>query len=310
MHTMWTALKVPQTKHDSSFFFVNSNGQEDIDCSLPPQDIHFTSIKAGLVDSRKRSREASSVDFIQFSSAAAPMNPPPPKPPQAIELLQNHNRKMPCVTPSGLRLSHELSQDHQEQLLSTFSGEYKRQKNDLDMFLQTQSEELRCKLASYRERQYVELLYAAEELVRQRVREKEAELEKATRRHDDLKARAAQLTEEARTWQLRAATREAEVSSLQSHIQKVVASQRTAAKQSMIGGDGEEAEDAESVFVDPERVEMTGPSCRICRRRPATVMAFPCRHLVLCKGCDGGGGVRACPICLAVKSSGVEVLFS
>ncbi|KAJ0236805.1 SBP protein [Hirschfeldia incana] len=243
------------------------------------------------------------------------MNPPP----QAIdlnELLQNHNQLKSTVAPTGLRLSHEHSQN-QEQLLSTFSmlsgdlsGEYIRQRYELDMFLQTQSEELWRNLASNRERQHVELLYAAEELVRRRVREKETELEKATRRHAELKARAAQLAEEARTWQLRAATREAEVSSLQNRIQKVIASQRTAANQSTIGGDGEEAEDAESVFVDPERVEMTGPSCRICRRKPATAMALPCRHLVLCKGCDGGGDVRDCPICLAVKSSGVEVLFS
>ncbi|KAG2238957.1 hypothetical protein Bca52824_089817 [Brassica carinata] len=105
----------------------------------------------------------------------------------------------------------------------------------------------------------------------------------------------------------RTLTREAEVSSLQARIQKVIASQCTAANQSTIGGDGE---DAESVFVDPERIESIGTSCRICRRKQAVVMAFPCRHLVLCKGCDGGGAVRACPICLAVKSSGVEVLFS
>lgn len=139
------------------------------------------------------------------------------------------------------------------------------------------------------------------------MREKEAELEKATRRHSELEARAAQLAEEARTWQLRAATREAEVSSLQAHIQKVMASQATAEKQSTIGG---ETEDAESVFVDPERIELIGPFCSICRRNSATVMAFPCRHLVLCKGCNGGGAVRVCPICLAVKTSGVEVLFS
>ncbi|KAJ4912528.1 SBP (S-ribonuclease binding protein) family protein [Raphanus sativus] len=294
-----------QTQHASSYFF--SNGQEDNNCSsLQPQ----------------QPKEVSSVDFIQFSSpAAAPMNPPPPKPPQAIdlsELLQNHNPLKSNVVPSttGFRSSHDHRSHNQEQLLSTFSmlsgdlaGEYKRQRYELDMFLQTQSEELQRNLASNRERQYVELLYAAEELARRRVREKEAELEKATRRHAELKARAAQLAEGARTWQLRAATREAEVSSLQAHIQKVLASQPTAAKQSMIGGDGEEAEDAESVFVDPERVGMNGPSCRICWRKPATVMALPCRHLVLCKGCDGGGAVRVCPICFAVKSSGVEVLF-
>ncbi|KAL0727646.1 hypothetical protein Bca4012_023739 [Brassica carinata] len=267
-----------------------------IDCSLQPQ----------------QPREVSSVDFIQFSSAAAaPMNPPPPRAIALTELLKNHNRKMTNVVPStGLLRSSQDHSQNQEQLLSTFSilpGEFKRQRNYLDMFLQTQREELRRKLASNRQRQYVELLYAAEELVRRRVREKEAELEKSTRRHAELEARASHLAEEARTWQLRAATREAEVSTLQAHIQKAIASRRAAANQSTIGGDGD---DAESVFVDPERIESIGPSCRICRRKPAVVMALPCRHLVLCKVCDGGGAVRACSICLADKSTGVEVLFS
>lgn len=175
-----------------------------------------------------------------------------------------------------------------------------------------QGEELRRTLAENREKRYVELFCATEELIRRRMREKEAELEKATRRHAELEARAAQLAEEARTWQLRAATRGAEVSSLQAHLQQAITSRATAAKQSTIGGDdgdAEDADDAESAYVDPERIEMIGPSCRICRRSYATVMALPCRHLVLCKECDGGA-VRACPICFAAKNSGVEVLFS
>ncbi|CAN7013377.1 hypothetical protein BRARA_C04565 [Brassica rapa] len=309
-----------RTHHPSRFLFVNNNGQEDNNCSLQPQDTHFTLIKAGVVDSRKRSRDVSSVGFIQFSSVAAQMNPPPPKPQQVIgmsELLQSHNWKTLNMVSTGLlRSSHEQSQNG-EQLLSSSSmlpgdlaGESKRQRDELDSFIQTQGEELQRKLALYGESRYVELLYAAEELAGRRVREKEAELEKATRRHAELEARAAQLTEEALTWQLRAATREAEVSSLHAHIQKVIASQATAEKQRTIGGETEEAEDAESVFVDPERIELIGPCCRICRRNSATVMALPCRHLVLCKGCDGGGDVRVCPICLAVKNFGVEVLFS
>lgn len=122
-----------RTQHASSYFF--SNGQEDNDCSsLQPQ----------------QPKEVSSVDFIQFSSpAAAPMNPPPPKPQQAIdlsELLQNHNRlKFNVVPTTCLRSSQDHRSHNQEQLLSTFSmlsgdlgGEYKRQIYELDMFLQTQ----------------------------------------------------------------------------------------------------------------------------------------------------------------------------
>lgn len=171
-----------------------------------------------------------------------------------------------------------------------------------------QGEELRRTLADNRARRYVELLCATEELVGRRMREKEAELEKATRLHAELEARAAQLEVEARTWQLRAATREAEVSS-HAHLQQAIANRATAAKQSTIGSGDGDAEDAESVYMDPQRIELIGPSCRICRRKSATVMALPCRHLILCEGCDGGA-VQACPICLAVKNSDVEVLFS
>ncbi|VYS63054.1 unnamed protein product [Arabidopsis thaliana] len=294
-----------QAQHPSRFFFNNSNGQEASDCSLQPQDTPFTNFTKAGVDSRKRSREV-------YSSAL--MNPPPPKPSQVIditELLQ----KTPNVVSTGLRLFHDQSQNQQQffsSLPGDVTGKIKRQRDELDRFIQTQGEELRLTLADNRERRYVELLCAAEEIVGRKLREKEAELEKATRRHAELEARVAHIVEEARNWQLRAATREAEVSSLHAHLQQAIANRLdTAAKQSTIGddgGDAEEAEDAESVYVDPERLELIGPSCRICRRKSATVMALPCQHLILCNGCDVGA-VRVCPICLAVKTSGVEVLF-
>ncbi|VVB12704.1 unnamed protein product [Arabis nemorensis] len=291
-----------QAQHPS-FFFLNSNGQETInDWSLQPQDTHFTFIKAEVVGSRKRSREVSSVDFIEFS--AAPMNPPPQKPPQVISTVVS---------------THEQSQNR-EKLLSTFymlpgdlAGEIKRQRDDLDRLLQTQGEELRRMLAGNRESRYVELLCATEDLVGRRMREKEAELEKAMRRHAELEARAAQLASEAQTWQVRATTLEAEVSSLQTHIHQAVTSRATLAKRHMIGcsninGNEDEAEDTESIYVDPKRIELIGPSCRICCRKSATVMALPCRHLVVCKGCNNT--MRVCPICLNEKNSSVEIFFS
>lgn len=139
------------------------------------------------------------------------------------------------------------------------------------------------------------------------MREKEAELEKATRRHAELEARAAQLAREAQTWQVRATNLEAEVSSLKTHIHQVISSRAMAAKHRMIGHE-EEAEDTESAYVDPKRIELIGPSCRICWRKLATVMVLPCRHLVVCKGCNNT--MRVCPICLNEKNSSVEIFFS
>jgi len=83
------------------------------------------------VDSRKRSREV-------YSSAL--MNPPPPKPSQVIditELLQ----KTPNVVSTGLRLFHDQSQNQQQffsSLPGDVTGKIKRQRDELDRFIQTQ----------------------------------------------------------------------------------------------------------------------------------------------------------------------------
>uniref|UniRef100_M4E861 RING-type domain-containing protein n=1 Tax=Brassica campestris TaxID=3711 RepID=M4E861_BRACM len=245
----------------------------------------------------------------------SPMNPPPSTPPQFIS-----RRQTPNVVPTGLRLSQGQSQNREQPSSSSSSfpminediaGEIKRQSDELDIFLQTQDEQLRRMLAENSERHYRELLKTTEESVRRRLREKEAEIEKATRRHAELEARAMQIETESRAWQARAASKEAEATTLQARLQQAVAhgGGDTVAEPNSGSVDGvDEAEDAESAYVDPDRLELTGPSCRICWRRSATVLALPCRHLILCKGCDGS--VRVCPLCLSSKNSSVEVFFS
>ncbi|KAG5383558.1 hypothetical protein IGI04_035028 [Brassica rapa subsp. trilocularis] len=303
--------------HPSTMFFLNRNGQEGTDFSPDLQKSQLPSITAGLtsnsksngVDKRKRAREDYSV--IDLETTAAPMNPPPCTPPQFIS-----RRQTPNVVSTGLRLSQGQSQSIEQRSSSSpmidgnFAGEINRQADELDRFLQTQGEQLRCMLADSSERHYRELLRTREESVRRRLGEKEAEMEKATRRHAELEARAAQIEKEARAWQVRAAAKEAEAMSLQARLQQVVAHGGgvTAAEPKLKSVDGEdEAGDAESVYIDPDRFELNGPSCRICRRRAATVLALPCRHLILCKGCDGS--VRVCPLCHSLKNSSVEVFF-
>ncbi|KAG2302146.1 hypothetical protein Bca52824_030797 [Brassica carinata] len=293
--------------HPSTMFFLNRNGQEANDLSPELQKSQFPpSIPAG-VDTRKRAREVSSV--IDLEITAAPMNPPPYTPPQFITSRQTTN-----VVSTGLRLSQGHSQSLEQRSSSSpvidgnFAGETNRQADELDRFLQTQGKQLRCMLAEASERHYRELLRTTEESVRRRLRGKEAEIEKSTRRHAELQARAAQMEKEARAWQVRAAAKEAEAMSLQTRLQQAVAHGGgvTAAAEPRSRG-VDEAGDAESAYVDPDRFEMIGPSCRICRRRSATVLALPCRHLILCKECDGS--VRICPVCLSSKNSSVEVFF-
>ncbi|XP_009101452.2 BOI-related E3 ubiquitin-protein ligase 1 isoform X1 [Brassica rapa] len=303
-------MAVQTHHHHPTMFFLNRNGQEGNDFSPELQKSQLPSITTGVNNTRKRAREV-----IDLENMTSPMNPPPSTPPQFIS-----RRQTPNVVSTGLRLSQGQSQNREQPSSSSSSfpminediaGEIKRQSDELDIFLQTQDEQLRRMLAENSERHYRELLKTTEESVRRRLREKEAEIEKATRRHAELEARAMQIETESRAWQARAASKEAEATTLQARLQQAVAhgGGDTVAEPNSGSVDGvDEAEDAESAYVDPDRLELTGPSCRICWRRSATVLALPCRHLILCKGCDGS--VRVCPLCLSSKNSSVEVFFS
>lgn len=147
-----------------------------------------------------------------------------------------------------------------------------------------------------------------------RLREKEIEIEKATRRNAELEARAAQLKAEAQIWMTKAKSQEATAISLQTQLHQAMmnggAEKRgddNCGLSCALGVEGQ-AEDAESGYIDPERVVMSGPKCRGCGKRVASVVLLPCRHLCVCNECDTH--FRACPVCLTVKNSTVEIYLS
>ena len=144
-------------------------------------------------------------------------------------------------------------------------------------------------------------------------------MEKATRRNADLEARAAELTVEAQVWQAKARAQEATAASLHAQLQQAIMSGGAHDRRGLdeggiscaAGGGGVEgqAEDAESAYVDPDRVATASvPSCKACRKRVASVVILPCRHLCLCTECDRV--VHACPLCFSLRNSSVEVFLS
>ncbi|KAI9087049.1 hypothetical protein K1719_031010 [Acacia pycnantha] len=210
--------------------------------------------------------------------------------------------------------SQHASPSHHSTLSVVSSQDYlvsqiQRQRDEINQFLQAQEAELHRTLAEKRQRHYRELLTAAEEAVARRLGEKDLEAETVRRLNAELEARAAQLSSEAQFWQAKAKAHEATAASLQAQLQ-----------QAMMNGPAQEkrdddalscaagAEDAESAYVDPDRVEPTGPKCRGCGRRVASVVVLPCRHLCLCPKCDVH--FRACPVCLSFKDSTVEVFLT
>ncbi|KAK3225059.1 hypothetical protein Dsin_004921 [Dipteronia sinensis] len=323
---------------DQSYMLFNNGGS-----------IHNTNINNN--NPRKRGREVTAPNTTT-TSTTTPINPfsmqNQNQTPQLISLSQLHNHQQHPnvnVVSTGLRLSfgdqqqlqqtHHHHQQHQQQqqqqqniicqspsflslISEDFATQIKHQRDELDQFLHAQGEQLRRTLAEKRQRHYRALLGAAEESLSRRLREREAEVEKATRRNAELEARAAQLSVEAHVWQAKARAQEATAASLQAQLQQAImtGTVAAAAADSRRGEEGlmctgEAAEDAESAYVDPDRVvsvSVSGPSCKGCRKRVASVVLLPCRHLSVCTECDRV--VQACPLCFSLRDSSVEVFLS
>ncbi|RDX75823.1 BOI-related E3 ubiquitin-protein ligase 1, partial [Mucuna pruriens] len=338
-----------QAQYPSNVLFLNRTGQEPHEYSLQPQPGGLLNQPHMLYNNnedngsnnnnnnncRKRGREDTAV--ANNNTITNIINPfsMQSQPPQLIHLSQLHNHQQNVVS-TGLRLSfddqhlqqqqqrlqlHQQQQSQQQHgshssaflsLLSQgFTSQIKQQRDEIDQFLQAQGEQLRRALAEKRQRHYRALLSAAEEAVARRLREKEAEVEKATRKNAELEARAAQLSVEAQVWQAKARAQEATAASLQAQLQQTIMCHggEDAAAGVSCAVEGQ-AEDAESAYIDPERVVATAarPKCRGCWKRVASVVVLPCRHLCICTECDAH--FRACPVCLTPKNSTVEVFLS
>lgn len=217
----------------------------------------------------------------------------------------HHQQQQHTISPHSSGFASMLSED-----LSTLINQ---QGDEIEHYLQVQGEELRRKLADKKQRHYSVLIEAAKESASRMIRDKEAEAEKAVRRNAELEARASQLSAEAEIWQAKARSQEAVAAALQAQLQQaIVNGVGGCVSQGEEGGVGcaaGDAEDAESSYIDPDRVVMvSGPGCKACGKRVASVVLLPCRHLCVCTECDDV--VQACPLCLSFRSSSIEVYMS
>ncbi|CAH9079994.1 unnamed protein product [Cuscuta epithymum] len=270
-------------------------------------------VNYGVVDanSRKRGRDYSFPAVVDLTEL--PTSPPPP----------------PNVVSTGLRLAFGEQQQLQHRqhspvffsaLAEDLGNLIKQQRDEIELYLRAQGGQLRRTLEEKRQRYYRALLGAAEESAVRRLKEKDADVEKARRRNMELEARAAKLSAEAQAWQARAREQEITAVALQAQLQHALVNgggggragcgshlpeRNDGSGQGCAGGD---AEDAESAYIDPDRVEESaGTSCRACQKRVAAVVLLPCRHLCLCVQCDAV--CMTCPLCYCVKSSSVEVFL-
>lgn len=199
------------------------------------------------------------------------------------------------------------------------TGQMQQQLEEIDQLINMHNEKVRIALEEKRQRHSRALVATVEEGILRRFKVKEAELDKLNRRNLELEERVKQLSVENQIWQNVAKNNETIANTLKTNLEQVLAQTR---EQSMREGRGDsEAEDAQSCChdgVDTEdahsrtlrenRELKEQRTCRVCRTNMSCILLLPCRHLCLCKDCEGR--LEKCPLCNSAKNASVQVYMS
>lgn len=162
-------------------------------------------------------------------------------------------------------------------------------------------------------RQTVSLLNSLQKEVNKRLYEKDLEIGNLNRKNKELGERIKQITVEAQSWHYRAKYNESVANALKSNIQLAMAH---GSMQVQEGCGDSEVNDAAS---STNHLGLAGGSqdqvpqiqqlkCRACKSKEVSVLLFPCRHLCLCKECEGF--IDSCPVCQVMKTASVQVYMS
>lgn len=227
---------------------------------------------------------------------------------------------------TGLRLSYD--DDERNSSVSSASGsmiggtslllslgdnlrtELERQKDEFDQYIKVQEEHLVKGVRDLKQRHMTSILATLEKGIKNKLRQKELELENMNHKNKELAERIKQAAAEAQNWHYRAKYNESVVNVLKNNLQQALSQGVDQGKEGF--GDSE-VDDAAS-YKDPGHGKAALKHlnehliCKSCRSKEVTILLMPCRHLCLCKSCDGL--VRVCPICNGMKTASVEVFLS
>ncbi|EYU35171.1 hypothetical protein MIMGU_mgv1a018739mg, partial [Erythranthe guttata] len=187
-------------------------------------------------------------------------------------------------------LAAAATQDEDHHTHTDFSADVENHALEIDRLITSHRENLRYALAGTRGG-------AAEEgAAVKKLKVKELELDAKVKQVADLEKTAEHYQAESDQLRETVWALKEEIRSLRSCLRDVIAARRYAETAE---------EDAQSSCVDPSRVAPVTLDCKTCRRRPATVMVWPCRHISVCTVCDTA--TRSCPSCRKLKTTSIEV---
>lgn len=171
---------------------------------------------------------------------------------------------------------------------------------------------MRACLEEARRRHVRALVAAAERATAGRLRAAESALELARGRTAELEERLRQTIAEGQAWIGVARSHEAVAAGLRDTPDQLLIQSPSCAAQSG------ECEDAQSCCFettpacadDGDAASMASAACccKACGEGGACVLLLPCRHLCLCRACEGA--VDTCPVCAATKNASFHVLLS
>ncbi|CAH9107497.1 unnamed protein product [Cuscuta epithymum] len=232
---------------------------------------------------------------------------------------------------TGLRLSYD-DDEHNSSVTSNGSlnapssvmlalteglkTELDHQKREFDQYLKTQEDTLKKGLQEIKQRHMASFLGAIQKGISTKLREKDLELENINRKNKELVERMKQVASEAQNWCYRAKYNESVVHMLKTNLQQAL---HNAADQEAKEGFGDSEMDDVNSGIYPNfglSMAAAGPpvangftiACRLCKAKEVSVLLMPCRHLCVCKECDGSVG--ECPVCATVITTSVQVYLS
>eukprot|EP00262_Sarcandra_glabra_P008939 TRINITY_DN22891_c0_g1_i1.p1 TRINITY_DN22891_c0_g1~~TRINITY_DN22891_c0_g1_i1.p1 ORF type:complete len:338 (+),score=64.49 TRINITY_DN22891_c0_g1_i1:183-1196(+) len=199
-------------------------------------------------------------------------------------------------------------------------AEIDRQKEEFDHYIKVQEEHIAKGVKEMKQRHMASFLNTIEKGIGRKLHEKELEVENMNKKNKELVERIKQVAMEAQTWHYRARYNESVVNVLKSNLKQAIIAQG-ADNQGKEGCGDSEVDDAASSYHNIMITGIPGKRpilenggskdqmmCRACRSKEISILLLPCRHLCLCKGCDGF--IDVCPVCQSVKTASVEVYMS
>ncbi|XP_057975539.1 probable BOI-related E3 ubiquitin-protein ligase 2 isoform X2 [Malania oleifera] len=196
------------------------------------------------------------------------------------------------TTPTGNEqfLSMALSQ-HLAALLE-------KQGQEINLILQLQSQRLRSILQAQRNRELAVILQIMESKLMNLLKQRDVDLEEATKKAENLQGCLRELEIENEAWQRAAKQNEATVMDLNRALEQ--------AKESAFFNPAEDEESSNRKEVNTQKTKRM--ACKRCHSRNSCVVFFPCRHLCSCKSCEAFLGL--CPVCTASKKASLEVFIA